>query len=57
MTERELTLFSAMSDIGDDLVLESGAFVPALGGAAVGGAVGGTAAAASAGSGRLGSCP
>ena len=49
MTERELTLFSAMSDIGDDLVLESGAFVPALGGAAVGGAVGGTAAAASAG--------
>ena len=36
MTERELTLFSAMSDIGDDLVLESGAFVPALGGAAVG---------------------
>ena len=49
MTERELTLFSAMSDIGDDLVLESGAFVPVLGGAAVGGAVGGTAAAASAG--------
>ena len=49
MTERELTLFSAMSDIGDDLVLESGAFVPALGGAAVGGAVGGIAAAASAG--------
>ena len=49
MTERELTLFSAMSDIGDDLVLESGAFVPALGGAAVGGAVGETAAAASAG--------
>ena len=46
MTERELTLFSAMSDIGDDLVLESGAFVPALGGAAVGGAVGETAAAA-----------
>lgn len=49
MTERELTLFSAMSDIGDDLVLESGAFVPALGGAAVVGAIGGTAAAASAG--------
>lgn len=46
MTERELTLLSAMSDIGDDLVLESGAFVPALGGAAVGGAVGETAAAA-----------
>ena len=46
MTERELTLFSALSDIGDDLVLESGAFVPALGGAAVGGAVGETAAAA-----------
>ena len=46
MTERELTLFSAMSDIGDDLVLESGAFVPALGSAAVGGAVGETAAAA-----------
>lgn len=46
MTERELTLFSAMSDIGDDLVLESGAFVPALGGAAVGGVVGETAAAA-----------
>ena len=48
MTERELTLFSAMSDIGDDLVLESTAFLPALGGA-VGSAVGGTAAAASAG--------
>ena len=48
MTERELTLFSAMTDIGDDLVLESTAFLPALGGA-VGSAVGGTAAAASAG--------
>lgn len=48
MTERELTLFSAMTDIGDNLVLESGAFVPALGGT-VGSAVGGTAAAASAG--------
>lgn len=49
MTERELTLFSAMTDIGDDLVLESTAFLPALSGA-VGSAVGGTAArAASAG--------
>jgi len=48
MTERELTLFSAMTDIGDDLVLESTAFLPAVGGA-VGSAVGGTAAAASAG--------
>ena len=48
MTERELTLFSAMTNIGDDLVLESTAFLPALGGA-VGSAVGGTAAAASAG--------
>lgn len=49
MTERELTLFSAMTDIGDDLVLESTAFLPALGGA-VGSAVGGTVAgAASAG--------
>ena len=37
MTERELTLFSAMTDIGDDLVLDGAAFVPALGGAAVGG--------------------
>ena len=49
MTERELTLFSAMTNIGDDLVLESTAFLPAVGGA-VGSAVGGTAAgAASAG--------
>lgn len=30
MTERELTLFSALSDIGDDLILDSGAFLPAL---------------------------
>ena len=48
MTERELTLFSAMTDIGDDLALESTAFLPALDGA-VGSAVGGTAAAVSAG--------
>ncbi|MBQ7909634.1 MAG: InlB B-repeat-containing protein [Clostridia bacterium] len=48
MTERELTLFSAMTNIGDDLVLESTAFLPAVGGA-VGSAVGGTATAASAG--------
>ena len=48
MNERELTLFSAMTNIGDDLVLESTAFLPAVGGA-VGSAVGGTAAAASAG--------
>ena len=49
MTERELTLFSALTNIGDDLVLESTAFLPAVGGA-VGSAVGGTAAgAASAG--------
>ncbi len=34
MTERELTLFSAMTDIGDDLVLESGAFLSALKGPA-----------------------
>lgn len=48
MTERELTLFSALTNIGDDLVLESTAFLPTLGGA-VGSAVGGTAAAASVG--------
>ena len=49
MTERKLTLFSALTNIGDDLVLESTAYLPALGGA-VGSAVGGTAAgAASAG--------
>ena len=42
MTERELTLFSAMTDIGDDLVLESGAFLPALKGpAALGVTLGG----------------
>ena len=48
MTERKLTLFSALTNIGDDLVLESTAFLPAVGGA-VGSAVGGTAAGASAG--------
>ncbi len=30
MNERELKLFSALTDVGDDLVLESGAFVPTL---------------------------
>ncbi len=35
MTDRELKLFLALTDVGDDLVLESGAFVPIL---SVGGA-------------------
>lgn len=38
MKERELRLFSALSDLGDDLVLESGAFVPGLAAGGVSGA-------------------
>ena len=39
MKERELRLFSALSDLGDDLVLESGAFVPGLAAGGVSGTV------------------
>ena len=52
MTERELTLFSALTNIGDDLVLESGAFVPAVGGGASSSAEAGTARAGRASSAR-----
>lgn len=52
MNERELTLFSALTDIGDDLVLESGAFVPAVGGGASSSAEAGTAIAGRASSAR-----
>ena len=52
MNERELTLFSALTNIGDDLVLESGAFVPAVGGGASSSAEAGTARAGRASSAR-----